>query len=1384
MEIVFIVLIAALVVGLFLLWRRSDRPCRQPPVAKPRALRVGDYPPSVHLVSNKPPWTTQPHCVNEFFGYMSTATTTSGDNGYGLNLLGQYCEGTNTNVVKGETSLQTADDVAKFPLTHRAGHPSYYDAQSALGAWGQLQGCSWQDHVRSRAAPLDEAAFDAEAVLLVEGQGGAPVAVSVSGDVRLRGIVVRRGGVLFIGEEAPTTLRVNFILVETGGLLQAGSPDAPPGTSWDFRFQGTLDVVLTHPADGYGTMPVPTSQCSYHFYAPGVDWILPSERSPRADAIFAGFDGTNMCFTNSFAAKAVCAGFNGSYCLCGAATRPVPYAGTWRALEQDGATRTNGEKSLSVGAPLLESAYPLCWARLAPGSGAKGSSALTLHADDVAGLALADVRRVFARGAQVVVTSSSPQYTTVDNISGMSPLYIADKDARPDEDSTPNMKQNRQACDDYRSQFLSPDRGAEVVVVVDVRANGGAFDLVLRDKLRLDHALLPVELVNGDKKVKIEATHHVGVLTHNIVVDGQDVGDKTLQGGAGCNVFSAKMSARAMAQGLANQTSAELMRPAMAFMASDMLEDSDSPHSSGPIGSGGALTYNYTTKGPGGEVGRTCYLAQHDAGKYCLTKEGEEPASAASIRGSWLFGTAGASGCNGIFGGSLMFRYGSSVWMDSVEVVRMGTAPNFGSIGQYAVHFHLFGFAKSFRGYLRSPKYSRDATVRNCSIWRSYSRFVTLHGACEVDVSNNVCCITYGSAMFVEDGTEQLNVFQHNLVSCVFPNCANQFYNPAPIYANVSTDFCTYSLFWLKNNLNVIARNVGCCSHGNCAFIWYVPQSVGCLRGPSAVCFGSERLRLPACGSIDAIALSNQCGLGLKVGPVINNANGALVKFTSGYKCAGSQPCACWVPEDFAYPFTDPATGCVSYTADNSTAPNLLHAENVGYCLPLYHSEFPEAISNGPQTLGIRGCDVNAQGCNWSFQDNRAQSQFMPVNGQNACTDRYISTYSGTRWLEGNFKYQPLTKDERKGAFDGCMLVSVEGQSAYGYVPKIFSGVLTFNLGASSGLWGGVGWSKQGPPMFIECCFLETSDRIAGKIPPTPLGWSMSSAPSSSTSNVKEYPWGSAFFADSNNWDDAHTLSNLYVVFHNFMTNGTLSLCSNVSVFTGAKTFIDTRTTTCLAPSEYTHSAGATLAVAVFDFDFQDVFGSVWDRLGDRCEADWAFNQAQIFSYTDMTYWNVKFGTISQQDVFACKWAKAAVVNKGKFKLPPRGDWPGKPIKYPFMCGGSQDQFGLLSARDPALNGIPWIGGKAINALTAQFATAAAQDVGNRICQALSQTWWNVQSISNDGTIYPLTDFGGAKAPEACKTASEFMDPGSRAGGSHLVLLFLALLLAFVFFLR
>ncbi len=220
-----------------------------------------------------------------------------------------------------------------------------------------------------------------------------------------------------------------------------------------------------------------------------------------------------------------------------------------------------------------------------------------------------------------------------------------------------------------------------------------------------------------------------------------------------------------------------------------------------------------------------------------------------------MFNTSNLTGCNAIYGGSQMFRYGSSVNLDGVEIYAMGCSANFGKVGRYPIHFHLSGYAKSWKGYLPSPASiedrvnTRESAVSNCSIWASMNRWVTTHGAHEVDIKNNVGFIAYGSGYFVEDGTEIDNTFEHNMAICCLSASYHAYWNPLPLYASVSSDLAPASAFWFKNNQNRCFRNVACCSPSPIIALWAVPQAIAYLRGPSTVCLGDPTLELPGLGS-------------------------------------------------------------------------------------------------------------------------------------------------------------------------------------------------------------------------------------------------------------------------------------------------------------------------------------------------------------------------------------------------------------------------------------------------------------------------------------------------------------------------------------------------------
>lgn len=447
-------------------------------------------------------------------------------------------------------------------------------------------------------------------------------------------------------------------------------------------------------------------------------------------------------------------------------------------------------------------------------------------------------------------------------------------------------------------------------------------------------------------------------------------------------------------------------------------------------------------------------------------------------------------------------------------------------------------------------------------------------------------CLTYGSGFFVEDGTEQRNLFEHNLAVYCMPAAQNEYFNPSPIYGNVSSDHCQLGVFWLKNSQNAMLRNVACCCPGNTAAFWYVPQPIARLWGPSAPLIGSSALKLPAVGSLGAVTGGCAfCGLSQQG----NNALAGIAAGDGGMDCyseGASVACSCWKPPaaEFDYVLTDPRTGCNSYSTTNVTAPVYVNAENVCYAMSVFHSEFPEEINMGQQwAADPPGSNATAaQNCGWGFQDNEAAPIFLATDGQNACTDAIVGVYPPTQWAlpfkatptaDTYSAYIPLSEDEHQAADADCNTSTQNLMSAA--FPKIFSGALTFNLGTSSGLWGGAGWVKQVPPFLLNCCFLEVSPRVSG-------GESLAMG-------LTNGPQG-ALFASSCNAGDAIYCS-IYPVYYIFMTNGAVGVMPKPTVFAGDKTFFNDKTVLAYA-TEVAASAAACLHVYAF-FDAESVSTSV-----------------------------------------------------------------------------------------------------------------------------------------------------------------------------------------------
>jgi hypothetical protein len=202
--------------------------------------------------------------LNEFFS--SSSLGFGGEAGDGIDLHGNYFA--DGKIVKRCGMGRTEDPsvrngMNRWPLTFAAGHPYYSDGKS----WGKLHGGSWKKFVRSVGMPItfpkQPAALMKKSVLVVENLGSSPKPLVLSGPaLEFVGIVVRKGGILLIDDNL--NLRLQFVTVESGGLLQAGSHHED-----SYRFMAQLTITLVHSTD-YSNTPVTASQYSAEVLHPGV----------------------------------------------------------------------------------------------------------------------------------------------------------------------------------------------------------------------------------------------------------------------------------------------------------------------------------------------------------------------------------------------------------------------------------------------------------------------------------------------------------------------------------------------------------------------------------------------------------------------------------------------------------------------------------------------------------------------------------------------------------------------------------------------------------------------------------------------------------------------------------------------------------------------------------------------------------------------------------------------------------------------------------------------------------------------------------------------------------------------------------------------------------
>lgn len=1020
----------------------------------------------------------------------------------------------NSGIDVKEAGMRTSKDLEKYGCMFPIGHPFWN-----TGTFGCIESASWDEHLSrfgiqqmfSTCLANKNGVIDTGTVVIEAPTSGEPSPVVMDiADLKISngGLVVRKGGILLI--KGDFNLETQFILIESGGMLQSGSQFN------EMRFRNKFNVVLTHPDGGYNSCGNLSSQYSYEIYNPGV-------LRKEDDGITSSYQGLeDQCVCNKFGvSKCIAVGFNGTLHLAGEVGDSVAYKNTWYATDTSDGTLFSDDPITTNGSD----AYKPTWARLGNGTFDKGATEVTIDANDIG------IVRNWSVGGKVVITNQNEQYTQYINNDAVVPCAVW-MDTAHKASNDANVVANK----GYVSKFINPlsRDGPELATIKEIKDNGRT--IVFERGLMFRHISNHTKINNANhdvKEISVSTCCHIGLLSRNITITS-----RLNAGGNGGNTITKNKSC--------HHDTTKSTRVAW----------------SGP----GGYLVSETSKVVQGkpEIYTRCYEARNTADPEYV---GAQSQLLPQMKGHWFFETEGLVGPNSMFGGHMMFRYGASVTIDGVEISKMSTPANFGSLGRYAVHWHLAGHPRTWTDYLykndkygtSQEKYTRDACLANCSNYCSFSRWVTVHGTSEVIVKNNVFFGAFGSGIFVEDGTELFNEFDHNL--CVYNVTArpDTYINTVPLYPNVSSDSSVPSIIWLKNNQNRVLRNIGC--NSPIIGIWYVPQWIGTLRGASTICVGDFNRKLPGMASL---------------GAVMNSTNSAYMSETlvtfdknkSWFKEKFGNDKACYAPQNFIDKLlVGKDTLCPVYSKSNDLNPFQLCAENVFYNIFTSMTTFPEAIGKPP-------CHIDGSA---NFQSTWSKaigdklfsqsSIYLPFDTQNAATDSQqvaISVYTESTWASTNVEKEKVDMDypfnpiqsEEFGELDQHTSSKIQKANL---VPQIISGLLTFNMGAGSELHGGAGWLKQSPVFLLNCCFIETSYRVRDKkvshTPPFDAADSIYAfAYTGDTSVTNTHPARSVAFPISTG-DSSNKFTQLYHVVHNFITNGGFSIPANPMVLHGQKSY-------------------------------------------------------------------------------------------------------------------------------------------------------------------------------------------------------------------------------------
>ncbi len=197
------------------------------------------------------------------------------------------------------------------------------------------------------------------------------------------------------------------------------------------------------------------------------------------------------------------------------------------------------------------------------------------------------------------------------------------------------------------------------------------------------------------------------------------------------------------------------------------------------------------------------------------------------------------------YGGHTIVRQGFlSYQVQGVEFYQLGQG---GQKGRYPVHFHMLRKTAQPKGTTQDPTPEPVNYLKDCSIWDSMTRWVTLHATEGMYLARNVGFKSIGHGYYLEDATEVNNKLYSNIGVLARAAIMDTVHNPRQVpgiladnqdivglknmdYMPYRSDYNHPSVFWITNGWNDFEYNfaAGAATCGAC--YWWVGAGVS---GPS-----------------------------------------------------------------------------------------------------------------------------------------------------------------------------------------------------------------------------------------------------------------------------------------------------------------------------------------------------------------------------------------------------------------------------------------------------------------------------------------------------------------------------------------------------------------------